>query len=310
MKILGGVVVLLAVIASTTAVGAQGDPRAAHDRALLERAERTSFQSAPHWQSTTICNDDVTGDAGDPRSDITRLCTDYISNGLWFEVAIDEPTNPSTWSGITGGIHHIDVDNNLEDDYLAFHGNSASGYTWRVRDDDTFDVVCEGSAIYSSPYYRLTVPLGCIENSTSVNYYTFFTYDDPTDANFGDFAPDEGQEPYDPNPDPPPSPPSPGMRETSRLAGADRFATAVAISQAQFPNGADIVYLARADAFPDALAGGTLTNGPILLVHQCDTVPQVVMNEITRLNPRSVVALGGSAAVCDAVLSQAATLPT
>ena len=84
--------------------------------------------------------------------------------------------------------------------------------------------------------------------------------------------------------------------------------TAVAISQFMFPNGADRVYLARADAYADALAGASLTGGPILLVPQCGTVPTAVLNEITRLDPTYVTALGGPGAVCDAVLQAAAAV--
>ena len=90
--------------------------------------------------------------------------------------------------------------------------------------------------------------------------------------------------------------------EASRLAGATRVDTAVAISQAAFPLSADTVYLARADVFADALAAGALTDGPILLVPSCGEVPTEVAAEIARLEPLEVVALGGESAVCsDAV---------
>lgn len=95
-------------------------------------------------------------------------------------------------------------------------------------------------------------------------------------------------------------------RQRGRLAGPDRFHTAVEISKAAFPSGAGTVYLARADLPADALAGGVLTNGPILLVPSCGQLPTVVAAEIRRLGPARVIALGGSAAVCDAVLEAAA----
>jgi hypothetical protein len=105
---------------------------------------------------------------------------------------------------------------------------------------------------------------------------------------------------------PPAPPPGPGTaRSTSRLAGADRFETAVRIAQRAFPQGAPVVYLARADNFPDALAGSSLTDGPILLVPSCGNVPSVVLAEIRRLDPQQVIALGGEAAICDAVLTAA-----
>lgn len=97
------------------------------------------------------------------------------------------------------------------------------------------------------------------------------------------------------------------VRETARIAGPTRFDTAVAISQRAFPETAPVVYLARADAFADALVAGTLSDGPILLVPSCGDIPQVVLDEIDRLDPDTVLALGGTAAVCDATLAQAAS---
>jgi hypothetical protein len=108
-----------------------------------------------------------------------------------------------------------------------------------------------------------------------------------------------------PSPDPGPDP-QPTRRQTSRLSGGNRFETSAAISQSQFPDGARVAYLARADAFADALAGGVLTDGPILLVPQCGELPAVIAAEIRRLNPGRVTALGGTGAVCDALLAAAA----
>ena len=94
-------------------------------------------------------------------------------------------------------------------------------------------------------------------------------------------------------------------RPTTRLSGADRFATSVEISRHQYAGGATVVYLARSDGFADALAGGVLSNGPILLVPSCGPVPSTVLGEIDRLNPQQVVALGGTTAICDQVLDDA-----
>ncbi len=116
--------------------------------------------------------------------------------------------------------------------------------------------------------------------------------------------PGPGQDP-EPEPDPEPTTPS-GQVGTERLAGAGRMETAVAISQYQFPDGADEVYLANAGNFPDALAGGSLTRGPVLLVPGCGDLPRVVADEVERLGVDTVVVLGGTAAVCDDILDQAA----
>lgn len=95
-------------------------------------------------------------------------------------------------------------------------------------------------------------------------------------------------------------------RDTGRLAGTDRFATAARIARHSFPDGSAVVYLARADDFPDALAAGALTDGPVLLVPSSGTVPTTVLDEVTRLDPDQVVALGGETAIADDVLARAA----
>lgn len=97
-----------------------------------------------------------------------------------------------------------------------------------------------------------------------------------------------------------------GMRPTGRIAGATRIDTAAAISATAFGGSSAAVYLARADVVTDAIAGGALTDGPILLVPSCGEVPDPVRAEIDRLDPARVVALGGEGAVCEQLLTAAA----
>ncbi|HEX9766486.1 MAG TPA: cell wall-binding repeat-containing protein, partial [Nitriliruptorales bacterium] len=95
----------------------------------------------------------------------------------------------------------------------------------------------------------------------------------------------------------------------SRWAGADRYATAAAVSAAVFPGGADVVFVATGANFPDALAGGPgggVLGGPILLTGR-DSVPQVTLSELARLAPSRIIILGGPGAVADAVADQLAT---
>lgn len=93
---------------------------------------------------------------------------------------------------------------------------------------------------------------------------------------------------------------------SERVAGTDRFLTSVAISKKSFPDGATTVYLARGDDLSDALAGGVLTDGPILLVNRSlRGVSPEALAEINRLNPARVVALGSSGAVSDSILASA-----
>ncbi|WP_162802205.1 cell wall-binding repeat-containing protein [Ornithinimicrobium murale] len=90
-----------------------------------------------------------------------------------------------------------------------------------------------------------------------------------------------------------------------RLGGKNRYETSVAVSSAQFAS-ADTVYLARSDVFADAIAAGSLRDGPVLLVPRCDGLPHVIADEIDRLDPAEVVALGGEKSICGATLQTAA----
>ncbi|MEA3511655.1 MAG: cell wall-binding repeat-containing protein [Actinomycetota bacterium] len=95
-----------------------------------------------------------------------------------------------------------------------------------------------------------------------------------------------------------------------RIAGANRFTTAVEISQSAYPGGANVAYVATAYNFPDALAGGTgaaRTNGPILL-STVDSIPAVTLDELRRLGPSRVVILGGEAALAPSVEADLAGL--
>ncbi len=106
-------------------------------------------------------------------------------------------------------------------------------------------------------------------------------------------------------------------RQQHRLAGANRFETAVAISrylwgviegesQTSQVLPARRAYLARSDVFADALAAGVVTDGPILLVPSCSGLPASVEAELRRLVVEEVVALGGRTAICDATVEEAA----
>lgn len=101
-----------------------------------------------------------------------------------------------------------------------------------------------------------------------------------------------------------------GKATVTRLAGPDRFGTAAEISKNLFPEGKTSakVYLANGMTLVDALVGGTMTDGaPILLTNGSGTLPAATLNEIKRLKPSEVVALGGERAVLPAELSAAAS---
>jgi putative cell wall-binding protein len=95
--------------------------------------------------------------------------------------------------------------------------------------------------------------------------------------------------------------------EVVRLAGPHRYATAVAISEWQFPDpaGVDVVHIAVGTKYLDALVAGppaTRANGPLLLVAP-DEIHDVTAAELTRLDPTKIVVLGSSAVVHDSVFA-------
>lgn len=90
----------------------------------------------------------------------------------------------------------------------------------------------------------------------------------------------------------------PNLRAT-RLSGADRVGTAVRIAL-EMPTKPEKVYLARSDILVDALVGGALKDGPVLLMPPEGTpVPPIVSSVIRAINPSEVTALGGTSAVSD-----------
>ena len=115
----------------------------------------------------------------------------------------------------------------------------------------------------------------------------------------------------------PPNVPAPQPIAVSRIAGADRYTTGVAVSQRQWANvggdatqraQADAVVLARGDNFPDALAGVPLAKrdrGPLLLT-ESDSLNPATRAEILRILPKgkTVYILGGNVAVSPTVEKQ------
>ncbi len=92
----------------------------------------------------------------------------------------------------------------------------------------------------------------------------------------------------------------------TRLAGANRYATAATISRATFARGVPVAYVATGETFPDALSGGALAGrdgGPVLLVKN-RSIPDETKAELGRLRPGVIVILGGSGVVSDYVRSQ------
>lgn len=94
-----------------------------------------------------------------------------------------------------------------------------------------------------------------------------------------------------------------------RTSGADRYSGSVAMSTAAFPSGAPVVYITNGLNFPDALSAAPAAardGGPLLLTDPASLPPSVAA-EVSRLNPTTIVVVGGPNSVAPQVLDQLAT---
>lgn len=98
-------------------------------------------------------------------------------------------------------------------------------------------------------------------------------------------------------------PPPPHVVELGRTAGENRYATAIAVSEATYPaSSVTTAVLATGRNFPDALSAAGLAgayDSPVLLVG--DSVTASLTAEIDRLGASAVAIVGGTAAVPAAV---------
>ena len=91
----------------------------------------------------------------------------------------------------------------------------------------------------------------------------------------------------------------------TRLAGADRFATAALVAQRRFTPPAQHVWIRAGDALaaPVRAAPGQGTHGPVLLVER-NHIPESTAAALSGLRPRHITVMGGPGAVSDGVLEQ------
>jgi len=252
-----------------------------------------------------------------PRADIVTRCIDY-SDTLTYSVALAEMTdplhdphwNPGTITGPSLAIWLSPPNFESPPDRWVNIERVNEGLMVVVRrNDDTASVACSKSARFHDGYlYAEDVKLECLGGvpdflyskltmyydsaTTSGNDHSIYAFDDaPSGQEAGDYDFSEHARH--------------STRPIRRLAGSTRAETSVAIAQRQFPAGADMVYLAREDTIADAVAGGSLTDGPIVLVPKCGTVSAAVRDEVARLDPGTVVALGGETAICAQTLQEA-----
>jgi putative cell wall-binding protein len=95
---------------------------------------------------------------------------------------------------------------------------------------------------------------------------------------------------------------SPGGAQ--RVAGADRYATAAALSAASFAPGVPVAYLVAGSGFADAVSAAPAAardHSPVLLTFT-DSLPPATTAELVRLAPGRVVIVGGPSVVSDQIV--------
>lgn len=91
-----------------------------------------------------------------------------------------------------------------------------------------------------------------------------------------------------------------------RIAGADRYATAVAVSDYSFSGTTSTVYLTTGETFPDALAAAAAAGsaGAPLLLTYSGGLPAVTRDEIASLRPTTIYVVGGASAIPESQITQ------
>lgn len=246
------------------------------------------LSTAVQSQSAEMCVTDPAGDGGTvgdnedrPVWDLTEVCVESVE-GLVTFTFIGEDRD--------GFLTHLEAD-----------GTTTVQQGWNQNswgECDSFDERIGSEQVDGGVRYAIVS--SCFpEGDHTLTFRTFWQDDygiryegdavDPVHFNVLHGEPPEGI--YEPAP-------------ITRLAGGSRYETAVEVSRFQFPNGAGRVTLANANVQVDALPGSQLGGGPILYVPAEGEVPQVVLDEVARLNPREVIVLGGALAVTDDVAAQ------
>ncbi|SMH42202.1 Putative cell wall binding repeat 2 [Rathayibacter oskolensis] len=139
-----------------------------------------------------------------------------------------------------------------------------------------FRIVGAGYPDYDAEYYPET-------NSADKYSNTFLDVDGLADIDFTPTA-------YD--------------SHVERIAGGDRYATAVELTRSDYgPGYMPVLYLASGENWPDALSAGPAAShqSGALLLTDPRTLPAVVADEITRLEPDRIVVVGGPGSVSEAV---------
>jgi hypothetical protein len=309
------VILLLLAWAAPASAGRWSRAKEARRAQLLgheaEQVESSACAEDPEGDAVDADALDEPGGGRAAAGDIVRWCAAY-GDELVLRLRTADPTDPRedpSWAGFTTAVWLIDVDADDEPDFQAEYGYDffSGNLAVRVlRSSGEEEVRCEvgasfrGGELVSGRIGRpcfggkaeLAIAAGMIYDTDPADDEAVMTFDDTPFALHVRGADVE---------------PGTAQRDVRRISGGSRYDTAAALSRETFPNGALRVYLIRADQAADmAGAAGLSAQGPLLPVPPCGAIPQVILDEIRRLAPMEIVAVGGPEAVCEAVVAQAA----
>ncbi|MGI1658545.1 MAG: cell wall-binding repeat-containing protein [Desulfitobacterium sp.] len=97
---------------------------------------------------------------------------------------------------------------------------------------------------------------------------------------------------------------------SSRVAGNDRYQTAIAASQSGWPKGSAAVVITTGENYPDALSAAPLAgkyDAPLLLTARSGLSPETII-ELKRLNPQNAYIVGGTGVIPSSIQRQITAL--
>ena len=94
------------------------------------------------------------------------------------------------------------------------------------------------------------------------------------------------------------------------LFGESEYETAVAVSKKGWENGSKKVIIVNGDIIADGISATPLAStydAPLLIVKN-DTLPEVIKDELERLNPEEIIVIGGTSTISDYVYNSIASI--
>ncbi len=292
--------------ATTVVDGTPGQPRHPHAR-LRSSLAIGSFAAAFGILVLSVA---LASAAGAPGSDMTIAKSASptsvgVGGSYTYTITVHNGGTVSA-TGVRLIDNSVEPDVSIDFSTLSWAPASAGSCAWKIAAADpnnlrcTFNTMVVGASVTVT--FKVTAPLATcprVRNTAQVS-----ATNEPlanTDNNTATVnVPMTGCPSVVPTPTPGASP------TVTRIAGADRYATAALLSEKIVPNpgsGVSSVYVASGQTFPDALGAGPAAakrNTSVLLVTQT-SIPAATQTELRRLNPDTIYVVGGTSAISTTV---------